>query len=182
MIDAGTESSSKPEREGSLETEVKTDGSAAKPRHLFSRRNLLQGVAAVGVLTAVGLYRERGIPELAAPLPAMSLTEQPAPVGARIVHFWATWCGVCSAMHANLDGLDNLMLVATSSGSEAEVRAWLEEEGRPLDNVYVDTANLSRAWGITVFPTTVFVNADNEVLTSTTGYTSTLGLRVRSWL
>lgn len=104
--------------------------------------------------------------------------------GARIVHFWATWCGICDAMDDNVSMLAryyNVTTVALSSAPSSDVIAHLRERALEfpviMDNDGVEAAR----WGVRGVPTTFFISGDGHIEHVTIGYSTRLGLLARSW-
>jgi len=135
--------------------------------HLYTTRNVTKGAAPPIVATAID----------------GSMVQIPAPDGrARIVHFFATWCGVCSAQEHNLRALaesGQLVLVASDSGDEADVRAHARAQRLGMPIVLDDDGSLKRAYGVTAYPTTFFIDPAGNVDFVEVGYTTELGLRAR---
>lgn len=151
----------------------------AKPS---GRREFLKGAAFGGVLVGVQLYQGHNARRGTAPaLDAIALSGVSPAEGPRLVHFWATWCGVCHAMEHNIRAFDpsEATMVASASGSAAEVRAWLNAENKSLDGVVVDRGQSARAWGVGAYPTTFVVSSQGEIRDVCVGYTTELGLRLR---
>lgn len=108
-----------------------------------------------------------------------------------VVHFWATWCGVCDAMDGQVASVaedHRVLTVATRSGAAGAIADAMREDGlmphdTPAFDVLVDEDGaLARAWGVTTLPTTFVVDGDGNVRSTEVGFTSSLGLRVRLWL
>ena len=102
-----------------------------------------------------------------------------------LVHFWATWCGVCRAEQGTIDALagdHHVVTVASQSGSAAEVAAYLEREGVSFPVIVDAGGALAQRWGVRAFPTTFVVAADGTIADVEVGYTPSLGLRARLWL
>ena len=107
-----------------------------------------------------------------------------------IVHFWATWCGVCSTMDDNIESLAKdyqVVTIATNSGSPAEVIKWMKANGMwdektgPTIKVLVDNpGRIAQAYGVTSFPSTFFIGKDGKIDFREVGYTTTLGLKARA--
>lgn len=138
-------------------------------------------------LVAAHLYATRDVAKGVAPAIATRALDGrtvriPAPDGrARVVHFFATWCGVCQAEEHNLRalaGTGQLVLVASDSGSAAAVRAYAQAHDLRMP-VVLDDGALKRAYGVSAYPTTFFVDAAGNVDFVEVGYTSELGLRAR---
>lgn len=134
--------------------------------HVYATRNVAKGVAPT--------IDTRALDGRSVRVPA--LDGRP-----RLVHFFATWCGVCRAQEHNLRALAStgqLVLVASDSGDTASVRAYAQAQGLHMPIVHDDGA-LKRAYGVSAYPTTFFVDAQGNVDFVEVGYTSELGLRVR---
>ena len=108
------------------------------------------------------------------------------PDGPLVVHFFATWCGVCEAEEGNVAALardHRVLAIASQSGGEHTVRAYLDEHGLAHVPVALDTSgDLAAAWGVSAFPATFYLNGDGEISTTEIGYTSELGMRFRAFL
>lgn len=103
-----------------------------------------------------------------------------------VVHFWATWCGVCRAEQHNLDAIARdlpVLSVAGASGSASAVAAYVAQHGIVPRVVVDDEArSLGRRYGVQAFPTTFVLDAEGVIRHVEVGYTSELGLRARVWL
>lgn len=156
------------------------------------RRRLVEIAIFLAVFLAIRAYQQRGLPSGSAPpLAGTSLPDglevsleryRGSPV---LVHFWATWCGVCKASQHNITAVaeDHAVLtVATQSGDSSAVRDYLA--GHPMGApVLVDPrGELSGRYGVRAFPTSFIVDADGQIRHVEVGYSSELGLRLRLWL
>jgi peroxiredoxin len=156
-------------------------------RHKWLRAGL-QAAALVALLFAVRAYTLRGVASGAAPpLAGRDLDGHPISLddfrgGPVAVHFWATWCEVCSVESGSVTALargGRVVTVATDSGDAARVRARMEQEGVSFPVVIDANGAIAAAWGVTRFPTTFFLDRAQRVSTVESGYTTSLGLRAR---
>jgi len=87
-----------------------------------------------------------------------------------IVNIWATWCPPCRREMPVLEKAQNehagLRFVFVNQGEgEGRVRTFLQGEGLSLDHVYLDPhGRLSAAMGAHGLPTTLFYNAQGELV------------------
>lgn len=160
-----------------------------EPRAPQRRRlGLLRDLVVVGVIVlGVHLWQTRGLVSGIAPafdregLDGERATI-PDPSGhTRVVHFFATWCGVCRAEEHNVVALaaaGDVMLVASASGSRDAVARYARSRGLTMP-IIVDDGELARAYGVRAYPTTFFVDGRGEIDFAVTGYTTEIGMRVR---
>ena len=103
-----------------------------------------------------------------------------------LVHFWASWCGICRAQQGSIDaialGYPNTITIAIQSGSDAEVGRHLVEQGLHFSVLNDTYGQLSAAWGVQGVPTTFIISQDGQIRFTEVGYTTSLGLRLRLWL
>lgn len=102
-----------------------------------------------------------------------------------LVHFWATWCGVCRAEQGTIHELAKeyrVVTVASQSGSAEDVTRYFEREGVAFPTVVDAGGQLARRWGVNAYPTTFVLDAEGKIRSVEVGYTTSLGLRARLWL
>jgi thiol-disulfide isomerase/thioredoxin len=90
-----------------------------------------------------------------------------------VLNFWATWCGFCVEEMPLLDEMDkrdDITVIAISVGEEAEtVKKYIEDGGYDFD-VYLDQeGTLASKFGVTGFPTSLFLGKDFEYFYSYPG-------------
>lgn len=105
-----------------------------------------------------------------------------------IVHFMASWCGVCSAEEPNVAALardHRVIAIATQSGDAARIGSWIATTDLDPRNVRIvpdPRGDLARAWGVRAFPTAFYLDRTGHIRHVEVGYTSELGMRARVWL
>jgi len=99
-----------------------------------------------------------------------------------LLHFWATWCGVCRAELPSLRSLqrslgpDEVLLSVVEDSDDVEaVRGFVREHELSYP-VLLGTPDVQRAYRVRSFPTNYYVNGDGTVRTSTVGLSTRLGM------
>jgi thiol-disulfide isomerase/thioredoxin len=144
----------------------------------------------VAVLLGFRLYQQQGIASGAA-VPFTGSTVKGRVVALSdfsgrpvVVHFWATWCGVCEAMDDNIQSVardHRVVTIATGSGTTEEIRDYLSQK-KGVAPVLVDPeGGLASRYGVSALPTTFFVDGNGEIRFTEVGYTTEAGLRLRLW-
>jgi len=158
----------------------------------FKHWRLVGEIALVlSVVLGLRAYQQRNLPS--GPAPALAgVTLDGAPVSLEdyrgkpvLLHFWATWCGVCRAEQGNLDSVASdlpVLTVATQSGTPDEVAAYVREHGVKPRVVLDEDGALAKRFGVSVYPTAFVLDAEGDVRHIEVGYTTELGLRARMWL
>jgi thiol-disulfide isomerase/thioredoxin len=102
-----------------------------------------------------------------------------------ILHFWATWCGICELEQDSIAALAKdarLVSVASLSGSRRDVQRYLDAHALEFDVIHDPRGELANRYGVSAYPTTLFIDADGDILAREVGYVTSLGLRLRWWL
>jgi thiol-disulfide isomerase/thioredoxin len=152
----------------------------------------LRDLAIVAVVVlAIRAYQQRDHPSGRAPaLIGVDLDGRPVALSDYrgkpvLLHFWATWCGVCRAGQGNLDAVaaDHAVLsVASASGPGSDVAAYVRKHAVEPRVVVDEHSHLARRFGVSAFPTTFVLDAEGVIRHVEVGYTTQLGLRARLWL
>lgn len=102
-----------------------------------------------------------------------------------LLHFWATWCGVCrhevGALNDLLESLDEdqVLLTVAADGDDVEaVRRFVEERGVRYPVLLGNDAIID-AYRITMFPTNYFLDPSGRISASTTGMSTRWAMRAR---
>ena len=99
-----------------------------------------------------------------------------------LIHFWATWCPTCKLEAANINLLSHsyqIITIAVKSGSDYEIKQYLDEHDYNYKVVNDKDGSLSRKFHIAGFPTTFIYDKKGNLIFKEVGYTSTLGLWLR---
>jgi peroxiredoxin len=101
-----------------------------------------------------------------------SLTGEPIDLtqvqaGAVLVHFFATWCEACRLefaalrqLHDHLAG-ESVMIIGVDAGeTDTRVRRFFAQEPAPFSILLDRDKTVSKAWKVSVLPTTVLLDGD----------------------
>lgn len=163
---------------------------------LYRERRLVrfgvEGALLVVAVAAIGAWQTRNHPRGTPPPVALRTLEgAPASLAAwrgrtTLVEVWAPWCGVCKVQtdnlaraHRWLGGRANVISVAASFESEAEVRAAMRAHDITVPVLLAD-ARFTQQMRVSAYPTVFVLDADGRVVSSLQGYTTTLGLVLRA--
>ncbi len=105
-----------------------------------------------------------------------------------ILHFWATWCGVCRREFSMLNRLhqaltaDTVLLAVVDPGdvgSGEALRRFVAEQGIHYPVVMADEAMLRR-YRVRAFPTNYYLDARGRIESRTVGMSTGLAMRYRA--
>ena len=143
------------------------------------------------ILLYLGLraYTQRDMVQGSAPdIHAITLTQQqfrlsdaPKPL---LVHFWATWCGICKLEQDSIQSIHTdypVVTIAMQSGSDAEIQAYLDEHHLNFPVINDSSGELSVRYGVQGVPASFILNGKQEIIAAERGYTTEWGLRLRLW-
>lgn len=103
-----------------------------------------------------------------------------------LVHFWATWCGICKFMDGNIANVaadHPVITVALSSGGVEPVSSHLRDRDLQMPVLLDDSGEIGRRWGVRGVPTSFLIDTNGQIRNVTVGFTTELGLRARLlWL
>ena len=102
-----------------------------------------------------------------------------------LLHFWATWCGVCRAEISSLKALEQslpddtrLFSVVANSDELETVRAFVREHDIRYPVLLADAATLRR-FGVRAFPTNYYLDEQGRVSDVTVGLSTRWAMRLR---
>jgi len=155
----------------------------------FFRELAILVVMVMTVSVAVNLYKtwnvERGpAPELLfAGIDGKPVMAQPAgePM---LVHFWATWCPICSLEQNSIQSLSEdypVVTVAMQSGNEEELSQFMQQEGLNFTVIADEYGEIAKQWSVRGVPASFIISADGNIRFVEVGYTTEIGLRARLW-
>jgi peroxiredoxin len=160
-----------------------------RPRWL---RWLLEAVVILGVFAAVSAWQTRDLPSGGA-APPFALKALDGNVvrledlrgKTVLLHFWATWCGVCryetsalNAVHARLDAREALVSIVADSEDVDQVRRFVAERGIRYP-VLLGTPELLERYRVSAFPTNYFIAPDGTIRSSSVGMSTRWSLAAR---
>lgn len=102
-----------------------------------------------------------------------------------LVHFWASWCPVCGVVDGTVDSIAQdypVITIATSSGSDAEIRQHMQEEGVDFAVINDNEGIINQRWGVVGVPMSFIIDRQGEIRFRDVGYSSGPGLRLRLWI
>lgn len=86
-----------------------------------------------------------------------------------LLNFWASWCEPCRAEMPSLQRLaaqhphELVVLAVNFKESSTTVQQFVQRTGLTLPVLTDPQGGMARAWGITIFPSTVLMDADGRV-------------------
>lgn len=162
---------------------------ARKKRPIW--RYFLEALVVIALVIGINSWRTRDAVSGPAPLlSGYTVNGEPFELSRKpgeplLVYFWASWCPVCKLQDGNIATLSEefpVITVAMSSGTDEEIREYLEQEELDLAVLNDETGEISNRWGVKGVPTTFVIDGEGEVRFVEVGYTTTPGLRLRRWL
>lgn len=153
------------------------------------REPLVMALIAAAVAFGMDWLRAPQLPENLAQQPLSALQgeadlaqlSQQRPV---LVYIWATWCGICKLTTPTVASLSQngtqVVSVALRSGNDGRVATWLEKKGVQGFTINDESGALGQRWHINATPTFI-VLYQGKVVSTTSGWTSSLGLKLRLW-
>lgn len=157
------------------------------------RRLALELAIVVLVVVAVDQWRSRDLLSSATPAPVSQLPTLQGEVatlpaqGPGLVYFFAPWCTVCHLSIGNLVSLSEhqpdltIQIVALDYQSREEVEAFIAEQQLPFQ-VLLGNQQTFSDWAVRGYPTYYLIDQAGNIQSQSMGYSTELGLWVRSVL
>ena len=156
-----------------------------------SRKTLMQFTLVILVIFAMRLWQQHDLTQGKVPnfsstsLTGEILSSQPPPNQAMLIHFWATWCGICRFENDNVQALNKdykVLNIAMQSGTDDELRQYATQHQLSTHNIINDnTGSLARLFGVRGTPSSFFINPQGAIQFIEVGYVTELGYRLRLW-
>lgn len=102
-----------------------------------------------------------------------------------LLHFWASWCPICSLEQDSIEALSkdfNVITIAMQSGENDEVSQHLMENNLTFPVINDPNGLISQSYGISGVPSSFIIDDKNLIRFAESGYTTGVGLRLRLWL
>ncbi|HVU03583.1 MAG TPA: TlpA disulfide reductase family protein [Polyangiaceae bacterium] len=160
------------------------------------RRGVLEVLLFVALFLGVTTFQERNLLARHSPAPAFTLTalggnrvSLESLRGKRVLlHFWATWCGVCRQEFGALDAVERklgpdeaLVTVVADSDDPARLKAFAEEKGIHYPVLLADDETI-RNYRVGMFPTNYYLDGQGRIAGHTVGMSSRWSMLARLWL
>ncbi len=157
-------------------------------RRRFWRNFLIQITLILLVYFAVQAWQSRHAPRGLAPLISGQLLDgrsvkledyRGKPV---LIHFWASWCSICRFEQASIESIAKdyaVISIASQSGDESEVRAYVEENQVRMPVLVDEAGEWGNLYGVRGFPSSYVIDAEGQISDVEIGYSSEWGLRAR---
>lgn len=111
-----------------------------------------------------------------------NLNQQGKPV---LIHFWATWCGICEFSKESIEALAkdySVINIATQSADDEQLLSYAAEHNL---NPNIIVNDLDGTWmkrfGAKAVPADFIIDSNGNISFIEVGYTSGWGLRFRLW-
>ena len=102
-----------------------------------------------------------------------------------LLHFWASWCPICSLEQDSIEALSkdyNVITIAMQSGENNEVRQHLKDNQLTFTVINDPDGLISQSYGIRGVPSSFIIDNNNLIRFAESGFTTGVGLRLRLWL
>ncbi|BBJ62392.1 protein disulfide oxidoreductase [Enterobacter asburiae] len=154
------------------------------------REGIIFVLLTLAVVWGVDRYRKPTLPASFSATPMQSIDGNIHDIAALsqerplLIYVWATWCSICRYTTPSVNKLakegGNVVSIAMRSGDNAKLARWVEKKQLKMPVINDENGALSQQWQVSVTPTLVIVSK-GHVVSTTTGWTSYWGLKLRMW-
>jgi thiol-disulfide isomerase/thioredoxin len=150
-----------------------------------------EALVVLALILGIRAWQQSGIASGPAPaLAGVQLDGKPVALAAFagrpvLVHFWATWCPICSAEQGSIDALARdtpVITVAMQSGERDAVVQHMRKETLSFPVLNDPEGVVAAQWGVRAVPASFIVDGAGQIRFVEVGYTTGIGLRLRLWL
>ena len=156
----------------------------------WTREGIILVLLTLAVVWGVDRYRKPTLPASFSATPMQSIDGNVQDISALsqerplLIYVWATWCSICRYTTPSVNKLakegGNVVSIAMRSGDNAKLARWVEKKQLKMPVINDENGALLQQWQVSVTPTLVIVSKGN-VVSTTTGWTSYWGLKLRMW-
>lgn len=109
---------------------------------------------------------------------------QQHPDKARLIYFWAEWCGICRTTAGTVSNISEdwpVISVAIQSGPADRVAETMQQREYAWPTLAAPEAQVFLQYGSRVVPAFFILDPAGNIRAVSVGYTSEIGLRLRLW-
>lgn len=102
-----------------------------------------------------------------------------------LLHFWATWCGICKLEQSSIEAISKdhkVISIAMKSGDDNEIRQYMKKHQLSFPVIVDAEGDIAGQYGVRAVPASFIIAPQGQIAFRETGYTSDWGLRIRLWL
>jgi thiol-disulfide isomerase/thioredoxin len=102
-----------------------------------------------------------------------------------LIHFWATWCGICRLEQNSVSDISRdwpVLTVAVQSGDNHEVGTYVRENKLGFRVIVDEEGELMGRFGVRAVPASFVLDGNGGIRFREVGYTTGPGIRLRLWL
>lgn len=102
-----------------------------------------------------------------------------------LIHFWATWCGICKLEQDNIEAISKqhtVISIAMKSGGTAEIQQYMDKHKLSFPVIIDADGHIARRYGVAAVPASFIIDPQGKIAFRESGYTTGLGLKIRLWL
>ncbi|MDH5446966.1 MAG: protein disulfide oxidoreductase [Gammaproteobacteria bacterium] len=102
-----------------------------------------------------------------------------------LLHFWASWCGICKMEQDSIEAISQdhtVISIAMKSGAAHKVTQYMKDHGLSFPTINDPDGSISDRYGVRAVPACFIISPDGKIQFKETGYTTEWGLRLRLWL